>query len=141
MKADRAWGQIVLAKAEGLDVQPLGATTGLRPIDPQRDLQPGIDASDAARAFDQVATWDAGSDADDWARITTTRSSSKTGTVIRAIRSASSAFGAALRIVARILCSSSWTSGGNQEMYSSTSLAFFRSMLIIGSFLPFSLVG
>ena len=37
---DRAWGQIVLAKAETLDVQAAGEPKGLRPIDPQHDIRP-----------------------------------------------------------------------------------------------------
>ena len=35
---DRAWGQIVLAKAETLDFHETGRAQGLRPIDPQHDL-------------------------------------------------------------------------------------------------------
>ena len=35
---NHAWGQIVLTKAESLDVQQSGESKGLQPIDPQRDL-------------------------------------------------------------------------------------------------------
>ena len=45
---DRAWGQIVLAKAETLDVQPAGEPKGLRPIDPQRDLIAEVPGAAAA---------------------------------------------------------------------------------------------
>ncbi|MCX5655830.1 MAG: hypothetical protein NTY65_14420, partial [Planctomycetota bacterium] len=50
----RAWGQIVLAKAETIDVQEsaeAGKVAGLRPIDPQNDLMPGASGPGAARAF------------------------------------------------------------------------------------------
>jgi hypothetical protein len=50
--SDRAWGQIVLTKAESLDVRPVGDVTGLRPIDPQHELMPGVQVPDAARAFE-----------------------------------------------------------------------------------------
>lgn len=62
-EVDRAWGQIVLAKAEALDLRPLGTPTGLIPIDPQHDLQPGLsptDAADAARAFEFHEDWSLG---------------------------------------------------------------------------------
>lgn len=48
---DLASGEIVLAKAETLDVQPAGDPKGLRPVDPQQDLTLGPPATDAARAF------------------------------------------------------------------------------------------
>ena len=53
---DRAWGQIVLAKAETLDVQPSGKPTGLQPIDPQR-LMKEVRIDDAARAFEFYKDW------------------------------------------------------------------------------------
>ncbi|MBM4000821.1 MAG: hypothetical protein FJ297_14995 [Planctomycetes bacterium] len=49
---DRAWGQIVVTKSETIDVQPSGEPTGVRPIDPQQDLMPGGDGTNAARAFE-----------------------------------------------------------------------------------------
>ncbi|MCH5376659.1 MAG: hypothetical protein JJ992_22060, partial [Planctomycetes bacterium] len=49
---DLASGQIVIAKAETLDVRPSGEPEGLQPIDPQQDLMPGAPAADAARAFE-----------------------------------------------------------------------------------------
>jgi len=52
---DRAWGQIVLAKAETLDLQESEDIQGLRPIDPQRDLAPPV--SGAARAFEFYDQW------------------------------------------------------------------------------------
>ncbi len=55
--ADRAWGQVVLTKAESLDIHPSGPATGLRPIDPQHDLMAGSSVSDAARAFEFHDDW------------------------------------------------------------------------------------
>jgi len=58
--ADRAWGQIVLAKAETIDVQEsaeAGLTAGLRPIDPQNDLMPGASVPGAARALEFHEDW------------------------------------------------------------------------------------
>ncbi len=54
--ADRAWGQIVLAKAETLDVQASGEPKGLRPIDPQHDLDSPL--SGAAKAFEFHDKWE-----------------------------------------------------------------------------------
>jgi hypothetical protein len=54
---DRAWGQIVITKAETLDVWPAGETLGLRGIDPQRDLMPGVQVDDAARAYEFHDEW------------------------------------------------------------------------------------
>ena len=55
---DRAWGQIVLAKAETIDVSPGEKRSGLRPIDPRHDLMPGASVKDAARAFEFRDKWD-----------------------------------------------------------------------------------
>jgi len=55
---DRAWGQIVVAKAETLDVRVSGEPVGLRPIDPQHDLMPGVQVADAARAFEFHEDWE-----------------------------------------------------------------------------------
>ncbi len=53
---DRAWGQIVLAKAETLDFQEDDERMkGLRPIDPQRDLATPV--AGAARAFEFYDAW------------------------------------------------------------------------------------
>ena len=65
MDVDRAWGQIVLAKAETIDIRPSGAAasptpTGLRPIDPRHDLMDGtagLGAGEAARAFEFHDDW------------------------------------------------------------------------------------
>lgn len=54
---DRAAGQIVVAKAETLDVRPAGEPAGLRPIDPQHDLMPGVRVADAARAWEFFGDW------------------------------------------------------------------------------------
>jgi len=59
-ETDRAWGQIVLAKAETIDVQEsLGKdkVKGLRPIDPQQDLMTGASVAGAARAFEFHDDW------------------------------------------------------------------------------------
>lgn len=54
---DRAWGQIVLAKSETIDIRPTGELDGLRPIDPQHDLLPGASIPTAARAFEFQQDW------------------------------------------------------------------------------------
>lgn len=55
-EVDRAWGQVVLTKAETIDVQPAGEPVGVRPIDPQRDVL-GDRIADAARAFEFHDDW------------------------------------------------------------------------------------
>jgi hypothetical protein len=55
---DRAWGQVVLARSETVDVAPSGKPQGLRPIDPQHDLMRGIQVADAARAFEFHDAWE-----------------------------------------------------------------------------------
>ena len=55
--ADRAWGQVVLTKAETIDVQPTGDPKGVRPIDPQHDLMPGASVPGAARTFEFHDAW------------------------------------------------------------------------------------
>ncbi|MDP6523940.1 MAG: hypothetical protein QGI24_01465 [Kiritimatiellia bacterium] len=57
---DRAWGQVVLAKAEAIDVAPAEAVKGLNPIDPGRDLMDGRTVEDAARAFEFHDEWQLG---------------------------------------------------------------------------------
>ena len=57
-EVDRAWGQIVLVKAETIDVQDdPNQQQGLRPIDPQHDLMPGAAVPNAARAFEFHDDW------------------------------------------------------------------------------------
>lgn len=56
-EVDRAWGQVVLARSETIDVAPAGKPRGLRPIDPQHDLMRGIQVADAARAFEFHDAW------------------------------------------------------------------------------------
>ena len=58
MGVDRAWGQIVLAKAETIDIAPVGVPSGLRPIDPQHDLMNRAKVADAAAAYEFHADWD-----------------------------------------------------------------------------------
>jgi len=57
MNVDRAWGQIVVSKAETLDIRAAEGFDGLRPIDPQHDLMPGVSVADAARAFEFHDVW------------------------------------------------------------------------------------
>ncbi|MCE9605147.1 MAG: hypothetical protein K8U03_09635 [Planctomycetia bacterium] len=54
---DRAWGQIVLVKAEAIDLREAGEPRALRPIDPQHDLMPGAAVVGAARAFEFHEDW------------------------------------------------------------------------------------
>jgi hypothetical protein len=54
---DRAWGQIVVGKAETIDVRPEETAPGLRPIDPQKDLMQGVSMQDAAMAFEFHDVW------------------------------------------------------------------------------------
>jgi hypothetical protein len=56
-QGDRAWGQIVLAKAETIDLHETDDFQGLRPIDPQHDLMPGADAPGAAAALEFHGPW------------------------------------------------------------------------------------
>ena len=59
-QVDRAWGQVVLAKVETLDIEtPRDAAVGLRPLDPQHDLFPELAAvgQGAARAFEFQEDW------------------------------------------------------------------------------------
>ena len=58
MGVDRAWGQIVLAKSETIDIGSAGAPSGLRPIDPQHDLINGVKVPDAARAYEFHGDWE-----------------------------------------------------------------------------------
>lgn len=59
---DRTWGQIVLAKAEAIDVAPADVVQGLNPIDPGRDLMGGATVAGAARAFEFHDAWKLGVD-------------------------------------------------------------------------------
>ena len=72
---DRAWGQIVIAKAETLDVRVAGEPVGLRPIDPQHDLMPGVRVDDAARAFEFHDAWELAVTATRYALIDVKRTS------------------------------------------------------------------
>jgi hypothetical protein len=54
---DRAWGQIVLSKAETIDLAPAEMPVGLRPIDPQHDLMPGAKVSQAALGYEFHDAW------------------------------------------------------------------------------------
>lgn len=54
---DRHWGQITASKAETIEIVVTGEPKGLRAIDPQRDLMPGADVPNAARAFEFHDDW------------------------------------------------------------------------------------
>ncbi len=54
---DRAWGQIVLTKAESIDVGPGAVLEGLRLIDPRYDLNAELRAPQAAHAFEFHQDW------------------------------------------------------------------------------------
>jgi hypothetical protein len=54
---DRFWGQITASKAETIEITSSGEPKGLRPIDPQRDLMPGAEVTDAARAWEFHEDW------------------------------------------------------------------------------------
>jgi hypothetical protein len=54
---DRHTGKIAAAKAEAIDLRVDGKQTGLRPIDPQRDLPAGKLSVPAAMAFEFVGDW------------------------------------------------------------------------------------
>ncbi|MFN0022203.1 MAG: hypothetical protein ACKVP0_28470 [Pirellulaceae bacterium] len=54
---DRHTGKIAAAKAETIDLGVDGKPTGLRPIDPQRDLPAGKLSVPAAMAFEFVGDW------------------------------------------------------------------------------------
>ena len=56
-EVDRAWGQITLVKAEAIDLHESGEPEGVRPIDPQHDLMPGVSVPGAARAFEFHEDW------------------------------------------------------------------------------------
>lgn len=55
--ADQAWGQIVVVKSENIEVREAGEISGLRPIDPQRELMRGQSMPEAAGAFEFTGTW------------------------------------------------------------------------------------
>jgi hypothetical protein len=56
-KGDQAWGQIVLAKAETIDLHEADDFQGLRSIDPQHDLMPGADVPGATVALEFHGPW------------------------------------------------------------------------------------
>lgn len=57
MGVDRAWGQIVLTKAETIDLSESEIMSGLRPIDPQHDLMNGSKVDGAVRAYEFHDDW------------------------------------------------------------------------------------
>jgi len=56
-EVDRAWGQVVLRKAEALDIAVAELSPGLIPIDPRHDLMRGRSYPDAALAFEFHRDW------------------------------------------------------------------------------------
>lgn len=59
-EVDVAWGQVVLAKTETIDIHEADGAKGLRPIDPQHDLMPGAAVPGAARALEFRDQWSLG---------------------------------------------------------------------------------
>ncbi len=57
-EVNRAWGQIVLNKAESIDVTPAEGTRGLRPIDPRQDLMHNVTMANAAMALEFHDEWE-----------------------------------------------------------------------------------
>ncbi len=55
--ADRSWGQIVIVKSENIEVREAAEVSGLRPIDPQRELMHGQAIPEAAGAFEFTGDW------------------------------------------------------------------------------------
>ncbi len=56
-EVDRAWGQVVLRKAEALDIAVAEISPELTPIDPRHDLMQGRSFPDAALAFEFHRDW------------------------------------------------------------------------------------
>lgn len=56
--SNRDLGQIVISKTETFDIRESNEPIGLRPIDPQTDIENGLSFPDAARAFAFTAAWD-----------------------------------------------------------------------------------
>ncbi|RMF95276.1 MAG: hypothetical protein D6741_11875, partial [Planctomycetota bacterium] len=54
---DQSWGQIVVLKAENIDVRDAPGAEGVRPIDPQHDLMDGRKFENAAGAFEFHGPW------------------------------------------------------------------------------------
>ena len=54
----RSWGQILLAKAETVDLSAVEVNRGLRQIDPQHDIDADDRVSDAAYAFEYHDVWE-----------------------------------------------------------------------------------
>ncbi len=54
----RSWGQILLAKAETVDLSASDVNKGLRQIDPQHDVADGDRVQDAAYAFEYHDAWE-----------------------------------------------------------------------------------
>ncbi|MDZ4852436.1 MAG: hypothetical protein SGI77_24370 [Pirellulaceae bacterium] len=57
MNVDRSLGQLIVTKADALDVQPADEPAGLRSIDPMFDVAPNARVNDAALAFEYVDDW------------------------------------------------------------------------------------
>ena len=53
----RAQGQILLDKAEGIDIEPTGEPKGVRPIDPEQDVFAEARRGEIAMAFEFVGDW------------------------------------------------------------------------------------
>lgn len=56
-QVDQSWGQILIRKAENIDVREGPDLEGVRAIDPQRDLMAGVSGENAAGAFEFHGPW------------------------------------------------------------------------------------
>ncbi|WP_460167454.1 hypothetical protein [Thermostilla marina] len=54
---EQSWGQVVVLKAENIDVRDAPGAEGVRPIDPQHDLMDGLQFENAAGAFEFHGPW------------------------------------------------------------------------------------
>jgi hypothetical protein len=55
--ADRIWGQIIISKSESVDLGESDKSNGLKPIDPQADVDEKDRAKDAVAAFEFYDKW------------------------------------------------------------------------------------
>ncbi|MDR1923374.1 MAG: hypothetical protein LBQ66_03275 [Planctomycetaceae bacterium] len=56
--ADRIWGQIIISKTESIDLGESESTKGLKPIDPQGDIEASERVADAVAAFEFYDEWE-----------------------------------------------------------------------------------
>jgi hypothetical protein len=56
-EVNRTQGQILVSKAEGIDIEPVGKPSGVRPIDPEQDVYSQAKKEGVALAFEFVGDW------------------------------------------------------------------------------------